>query len=137
MPMNMYTFRSSLVCCALLVGCSTAPYAARAIEDDAEAESSVVVADASLHDVVRAGKPRLERIQGTNQLRIVVPVRNVDDEEIHVTMQVSFYDRNREPIGDDTSREQKIIAPGHTIHYVATSRMDNAEDFVLRVGWAK
>lgn len=135
--MNMHTLRSSLVCCALLVGCSTPPLPMRAIENDAETVSSVVATDASLHDVVQAGKPRLERIQGTNQLRVIVPVRNVDDEEIHVTMQVSFYDRNREPIGDDTSREQKIIAPGHTINYVATSRLDNAEDFVLRVGWAK
>ena len=135
--MNMHAIRSFLVCGALLAGCSTAPYAARAIENDAETESSVVVADASLHDVVRAGKSRLERIQGTNQLRVIVPVRNVDDEDLHVTMQVSFYDRDRAPIGDDSSREQKIIAPGHTINYVATSRMDNAEDFVLRVGWAK
>lgn len=74
----LLTFAVSLLAAA----CSAPPYPAYAIENDAEATAQVVVADASLQAVVRAGRPLVERTQQGDFLRVVVPIRNVDDEPI-------------------------------------------------------
>lgn len=122
----------SLALCA----CSSAPpYAALAIEDDAEATSNVVVTDGELHDVVRIGQAFVERVPGTNQLRVTVPIRNIDDEQIQVLAQMSFLNSRKQPIGDDTNRQVKILAPGDTITYVAISKQAEAADWTLRLGW--
>ena len=118
--------------------CSSAPpYAAQAIEDDAEAMSNVVVADAELYDVVRVGKAGVERVPGSNQLKIAVPVRNIDDEAIQVLVQVSFLDGRRIPLGDDTNQQVKLIGPGSTLPIVVMSKMDTAQDWVMRISWNK
>lgn len=132
--------KTHLSSCFLLfaVACAgPAPYAALAIENDVEENAAVVITDRTLHAIVRCGRPNLERVPGTNQLRITVPIRNIDDESITVWVQVGFYDGKRAPLGDETSREQRILAPGQTIHYQATSQQETADDFVMRIGWGK
>jgi len=120
----------------VLGACSSAPpYAAMAIEDDAEATSNVVVTDGELHDIVRVGQAFVERVPGTNQLRVTVPIRNIDDETIQILAQMSFLNGRKQPIGDDTNRQVKILAPGDTITYVAISKQAEAADWTLRLGW--
>jgi uncharacterized protein YcfL len=121
----------------LTVACSSPPYAARAIEDDVEENAAVVVTDSGLHSVLRVGRPHLERIPTTNQLRVTVPIRNIDDESITIWAQTTFYDGKHNPVGDETSREQKIIAPGATVQHTVVSQKETADEFVLRLGWGK
>lgn len=119
-----------------LTGCASGPpYAALRIENDAERISNVVVADAELYDVVRVGEASVERVAGTNQLKVVVPIRSVDDEPIQVLVQVSFLDLQKHPIGDDTNRQVRIIAPGSTITHTAISKQAEASDWVMRIDW--
>jgi hypothetical protein len=121
---------------ATLAGCSSAPpYAALPIEDDAEMESNVVVADKELLDVVRTGRAGVERVPGSNQLRVMVPLRNIDDETIQVLVQVSFLDGRKMPIGDDSNQQVKIIGPGSTMPLTFTSKSDAAQDWTMRVSW--
>lgn len=123
---------------ALIAACSSAPpYAAQSIEDDAEMVSNVVVADDELYDVVRVGRAGVSRVPGTNQLKVVVPIRNIDDEGIQVLCQVSFLDAQRNPILDETNQQVQLIGPGSTITYVAMSKRADAADWVLRIAWNK
>jgi hypothetical protein len=123
---------------ALLLGaCGSAPpYAAHTIEDDAELETNVTVTDSELRDVIRVGEnPRVERVPGTNQLKVVVTIRNIDDEPIQILAQMSFLSGQKEPIGDDTNKQVKLLAPGETITHVAISKMAEAKDWQLRLSW--
>ncbi|MBK8099906.1 MAG: hypothetical protein IPK26_22620 [Planctomycetes bacterium] len=136
----MKSFRYPVPACAalaILTGCSSPPYAAYAIEDDAELVSHVVVADGSLQDVVRVGQPLVERMPGNNALRVVVPIRNVDDEPIEILAEMSFQTVQKTPLMDDTNRQYKRIAAGHTINFEAISRKQEAADWVLRLSWNK
>ena len=117
--------------------CSAPPYAAYAIEDDAEAIAQVVVADASLQAVVRAGRPLVERIQPGDFLRIVVPIRNIDDEPIQILAQAAFLDGQRQTLPDETNRQVLLLPPGGTSNFEALSRQPRAADFVLRLSWNK
>lgn len=129
---------ASVLCSALLfAGCSSPPYAALAIEDDAELTSNVVVADDELYDVIRVGRAGVARIPDTNQLKIMVPVRNIDDEPIQVLMQVSFLDNQKMAIGDDTNQQVKLIGPGSTYTHVVISKQPEAQDWTLRISWNK
>jgi hypothetical protein len=120
----------------LLGACSSGPpYEARTIDDDVEQVSYVVVNDAELYDIVRVGQPLVERVPGTNQLRIVVPIRNIDDEAIQIVAQVSFLNGSKQPIGDDTNRQVKLLAAGETITHEAISQRAEAADWLLRLDW--
>ena len=135
---DMLSLRSCGLVAALLsfAACSSGPpYAALPIEDDAEAITNVVVADDELQDVVRVGRALTERVPGTNQLRIAVPIRNIDDETIQVLAQTSFLNGQREPIGDDTNRQVLVIPPGMTQTHVVVSKREAARDWTLRLGW--
>jgi uncharacterized protein YcfL len=122
----------------LLTACGSAPpYPAYAIEDDAEAITQVVVTDASLQAVIRAGRPLVERLKTDDYLRVVVPVRNVDDEPIQVLAQMAFLDAQRQSLSDETNRQVLIIPPGGTSRFEALSRDARAADFVLRLSWNK
>jgi len=119
----------------LLAACSAPPYAARAIENDAEQTSSVVVTDGALHAILRVGTPLLERVPATNQLRVTVPVRNISDDEIQIRAQTSFLDAQRAPTGDDTPRALHFLSPGQTIYVMALSLKDGADQFVMRLSY--
>ncbi len=121
----------------LSTACSAPPYAAYAIEDDAEAIAQVVVNDASLQDVVRAGRPLVERVGPDDLLRVIVPIRNIDDEAISVLAQVAFLDRERRPLADETNRQVLLLGSGMTSNFEALSRSSKAADFVLRLTWNK
>ena len=137
-PMNAVKLSALSFCALALAACSSAPpYAALPIEDDAEAISNVVIADDELYDVIRVGRAGVERVPGTNQLKVAVPVRNIDDEAIQLLVQVSFLDTQRNPIGDDTNQQIKLIGPGSTITHVAISKHPEAMDWVLRISWNK
>jgi hypothetical protein len=136
--MNAVKLSALSFCVIALAACSSAPpYAALPIEDDAEAVSNVVIADDELYDVIRVGRAGVERIPGTNQLKIAVPVRNIDDEGVQVLCQVSFLDGKGNPIGDDTNQQVKLIGPGSTMTHVAISKHAEAMDWRLRISWNK
>jgi hypothetical protein len=120
----------------LFAACGSAPpYAALPIEDDAEQLSNVTIADKELLDVVRVGQAGVDRVPGTNQLRVMVPIRNIDDEPIHILAQMSFRDGRRMPIGDETNQQVKLIGPGATLPLVVISKSDAAQDWVLNLTW--
>lgn len=118
-------------------GSAPAPYAARSIEDDVEASTNISVLDLALNDIVRVGRPRVERVPGTNQLKVTVPIRNIDERPIQILAQMSFLDAERAPIGDDTNRQVQLISPGDTITFQAISKHEEARDWLLRLGWNK
>jgi hypothetical protein len=123
---------------ALAAACSGAPpYAALPIENDAELTSNVVVADDELYDVIRVGRAGVSRVPGTNQLKVVVPIRNIDDESVQILAQVSFLDAQRNPVLDETNQQVVLIGPGSTITHVALSKHAEAADWVLRISWNK
>jgi len=122
----------------LFAACSSsAPYAAYAIEDDAELIASVVVSDSSLQSVVRVGRARVDRKPADGELRVVVPVRNIDDESIQVLAQISFRDAQQMPVGDTTNRQIVIIPAGSTVDLEWISRSREAVDYVMRLSWNK
>lgn len=116
--------------------CSSGPpYAGLAIESEAVESSNVLVTDPRLHDVVRFGRPKVERVAGSNQLEVTVPILNIDDEPIQVLVQVVFLDRQRDPIGDQTARVPLTLAAGQTVNHAAMSTRDEAADWQLTVSW--
>jgi hypothetical protein len=128
----------ALLSLVLAAACSSAPpYDALPIEDDAEMRSNVVVADDELYDVVRVGRAGVSRVPGTNQLKVVVPIRNIDDEAIQILAQMSFLDAQRNPVLDETNQQVQLIGPGTTITHVAMSKHAEAADWVLRLSWNK
>lgn len=120
-----------------LAACSAPPYPAYAIEDDAELIAQVVVADATLQDILRAGPPLVERLPPENYLRVVVPIRNIDVEPVQVLAQFAFLDEQRRPLSDETNRQVRILPAGGTENFEAISSGPRAADFVLRLMWNK
>jgi hypothetical protein len=135
MNKNSLRFAARFLVLGLAACGSAPPYAALAIEDDAELMSNVVVADGELLDIIRVGRASVERVPGTNQLKVIVPIRNIDDEPIQILAQVSFLDAQRAPIGDDTNEQVKMLGAGSTQSHVAISKFDRAQDWVLRISW--
>lgn len=129
--------RSAVPTMLLLCACSSGPYPAYAIENNAEQVSQVVVADGSLRDVVRAGVPLVERMAPDDNLRIVVPIQNIDDEPIQVLAQVAFLDAQRRPLPDETNRQVMILPAGSISNFEAISRNRRAAEFTLRLSWNK
>ena len=122
----------------LLAACEAPPYPALAVDSDAEAGSQVVVSDASLQTVVRiVGHPLVERMNPDGQLRVIVPVRNIDNEEIQVLAQFAFLNAQRQPLPDETNSQVKILRAGSTMNLEAISRGRDAADFTLRITWNK
>ena len=78
-----------------------------------------------------------ERTQQGDFLRIVVPIRNIDDEPISVLAQVAFLDNQRQPLPDESNRQVILLPPGGTSNFEAISRQSRASDFVLRLSWNK
>lgn len=131
-----YTF--AFVCLSLLASCSSVPpYAAYAIEDDAELVASVVVADGALQQVVRVGRARVDRKPADGQLRVMVPIRNIDDEQIQILAQINFQDAQKLSIGDTTNRQVVTIPAGSTVDLQFVSQSREAVDYVLRLNWNK
>jgi len=133
--MSPHRYLSPVLAIAALAACASPPYTAVSIEADAELESNAVVADGELRDVVRVGRSGVERVAGTNQLKVVVPVRNIDDEPIQVLVQTSFLDGQKRPVGDDTNQQVKILGPGMTTMVVVTSKLETAQDWTMRLAW--
>ena len=121
---------------ALAAACgSSPPYAAYAIEDDAELTSSVVVADKYLRDVIRVGHPAVTRDPGTDNLRVRVPIRNIEMKPVQLLVQIEFRDRESRPIGDATNRQVTTISAGTTVNFESVSVRPDAMDYVVRIGW--
>ncbi|MFY9342063.1 MAG: hypothetical protein WAT39_06225 [Planctomycetota bacterium] len=119
----------------VLAACSSPPYAAQRIEDDAEMFANVVVTDSELYDVVKVGVFGVERVPGTNQLKVMVPIRNIDDEPIQILVQTGFLDGRKVPIGDETNQQVKVISPGATVLCEVISKKDTAQDWTMRLSW--
>ena len=83
--MNKLLSHSCLAALACLSACSSmAPYPGQAIEDDAEQATNVVVSSTRLHRDLRFGRASVKRVEGTNQLKVIVPIRNVGDDGLQV-----------------------------------------------------
>jgi len=126
---------ASLALLLVATACSSGPpYAALRFEDETEL-GNVRVTNAELHDIIRISTPNVDRVAGSNQLKVMVPIRNIDDEPIRVLVQVRFLDGRRLPIGDDTNRQVKVIGPGATMPYIAISNGDLAQDWEMDISW--
>ncbi|MBL9077626.1 MAG: hypothetical protein JNL08_08990 [Planctomycetes bacterium] len=127
---------SAILTTFALGACSSGPpYAGRSIENEAFDGSNILVTDQELDDVVRFGRPKVERIAGTNQLKVIVPILNTDDEILQVLVDVVFQDNQRQPIGDATARTPRTLSPGQTIWFEAISKQAEAADWQLTVSW--
>lgn len=132
--MNKLLSRSCLAALACLAACSSmAPYPGRAIEDDAEQTTNVVVSSTRLHRDLRFGRASVKRVEGTNQLKVIVPIRNVSEDRLQVRVQVSFTDLEKLPIGDETNFQVALIGAGETYSHSVTSTSSQARDWILRV----
>ena len=76
-------------------------------------------------------------VRSWSALRVVVPIRNVDDEPISVLVQAAFLDNQRQPLPDETNRQVLLLPPGGTSNFEAISRQSRASDFVVRLSWNK
>ena len=95
--------------------------------------TNVVVTNADLREIIRVGRAGVQRIEGTNQLKVIVPIRNISEREQQVRIQVSFLNLEKQPIGDDTNAQVQIIGPGATISHSVTSKLAEARDWVMRI----
>lgn len=121
----------------VLSACASGPpYPMRVMEADAESISNVVVTEENLEAILcLAGRPGVERVPGTNQLRVVVTIRNIANEPVEVLVQVGFLDGRRTPIGDETNQRLYMIPANGTLPITVLSRNDIAQDWTMRVGW--
>lgn len=127
---------SATVTALVLAACSSGPpYAGLSIDNEAFDGSSILVTDQDLADVLRFGRPKVERVPTTNQLKVTVPILNIDDEMLQVLIDVVFQDAQRQPIGDATARTPRTLSPGQTIWFEALSTKGEAADWQLTVGW--
>jgi hypothetical protein len=119
----------------VLAACSSSPpYAARRIEDAPEL-GNVHVMEASLADIVLVGPANVDRVPGTNQMQVMLPIRNGSDTPIQILVQVSFLDGRRRMLGDDTNQQVKVINPWSTMPVVVTSKQDLAQDWQMTISW--
>jgi len=133
-PMNAPLKLASLSALTLFAACgSHKPYAALPIENDAEMVSNVVITNADLYDAIRVGKAGVERVEASNQLKVMVPIRNISDYEQQIRVQVSFLNLQKQPIGDDTNEQVKVLSPGMTYTHVAMSSKTEARDWTMRI----
>ena len=119
-----------------LASCSTPPpYVALPIRAGDPSISNVEVTEATLYEIVRIGTPTVQRIKGTNQLEVTVPILNIHHEQIQIHVQVTFLDHDLQPIGDETNKQTKLVSPGQTITHTAISRKAEAQDWLMRISW--
>ena len=124
----------SLSLLALLTACGgVRPYAALAIEDDAEQVSNVVVTDPDLYEVIRVGRAGVERVAGSDQIKVMVPIRNISGDTLQVRVQTSFLNLQKQPIGDETNQQVQILSPGMTVTHTVMSRTSAARDWTMRI----
>ena len=118
----------------LLTACGgVRPYAALAIEADAEQVSNVVVTDADLYDVIRVGRAGVERVAASDQLKVMVPIRNISGRTLQIRVQTSFLNLQKQPIGDDTNQQVQILSPGMTVTHTVMSGTTAARDWTMRI----
>jgi len=126
---------SSLMMLTLLTACgSTAPYAALPIDDNREVMTNVFVTNARLRRSVRVGRAGVQRVEGSNQLKVTVPIRNITRKPLQIRVQVNFLNLQRQPIGDDTNQQAQVISPGMTINHTVTSSSSDARDWKMSIG---
>ena len=120
-----------------LAACSSAapPYWALPIRASDPSLSNVEVTEATLYEIVRVGTPIVQRIKGTNQLQVSVPILNIHYEQIQIHVQVTFLDHELQPIGDETNKQTKLVSPGETITYTVISKKAEAQDWSMRISW--
>ena len=120
----------------LLTACGgVRPYAALAlaIEAGAEQVSNVVVTDADLYDVIRVGRAGVERVAASDQLKVMVPIRNISGRTLQIRVQTSFLNLQKQPIGDDTNQQVQILSPGMTVTHTVMSGTTAARDWTMRI----
>ena len=134
--MTMNRSRTALLAFALsLAACSSVPYGALPIDERQDPIPNVEIRDTRLYDIVRVGKPIVDRVPGSNQLRVSVQLCNIDQERIQVLAQVTFLDANKQPIGDETNKQVLILASGDVVTHEAISDKTEAVDWVMRIRW--
>lgn len=125
-----------IVCLLALLACSACsarPYAALPIQGDAEEVANVVVSSGDLYRAIRVGRAGVERIASSDQLKVMVPIRNISGSTLQVRVQTSFLDLERQPIGDETNQQVQILSPGATVTHTAISSTKAARDWTMRI----
>ncbi len=97
--------------------------------------SNVEYADPDLSGVVELGTPAIERLLESNRLKVIVPIRNVTDEQVQLLVQMEFLDADQRPIEDNTPSRWMAIERGMTRNFTATSLKPNAMDYRMRLRW--
>jgi hypothetical protein len=134
--MNQLFSSSALAVLAVVAAaCSSGPpYAARRIGDGPEL-GNIKVFDSALNDIIEVGPANVDRVPTTNQLKVMVPIRNTSDTPIQIRVQVSFLDGRKLMIGDDTNEQVKLLSPGSTMPHVVMSKQDLAQDWEMTINW--
>jgi len=119
----------------LLAACAGPHLQARRLDDPTATTSKVVVASPQLHAALRAAAVRVER-NDDNFLEIEVHIMNDSATPVPVRFRVIFRDYLNKEVGRDDA-QPVVIAPGQTHILTATSRVPQAQDFIVEVRAAK
>jgi len=119
----------------LLAACAGPVLQARRLDDPQATTSKVTVASPQLHAALRAAAMRVER-NDDNLLDITVHVLNDSTVPVPVRFRVIFFDYLKKEV-DRHDEQPVIIAPGQTHIISATSRVPQAQDFMVELRDAK
>lgn len=113
------------------LACSSTPMPADGVSDDEVSTYREIFAD-DLRGEVEVERPVMQRTP-QNQLKVVVPLRNVSGDDLRVLVQIQFLDELGAPSGDETNRQVMILPRGGTKAFTATSLTSNARDYKLYI----
>lgn len=113
------------------LACSSTPMPAEGVTDDEVGAYREIFAD-DLRGEVEVERPVMQRTT-QNQLKIVVPLRNVAGDDLRLLVQVQFLDELGAPSGDETNRQFFYLPRGTTKAFSATSRTSSARDYKMYI----
>lgn len=116
---------------SLSVACSSTPMPADGVSDSEVSALREIFAD-DLRGELEVETPVMQRTAG-NQLKVVVPLRNVAGRDLRLLVQVQFLDELGAPSGDETNRQFVFLPRGSTKAFTASSRTSSARDYKMYV----
>lgn len=95
----------------------------------------VEFSDPDLAYAVELGPAVAERLEASNNLKVIVPIKNITDEQVQLLVQMEFRDANDYPIGDNTPSRVMILERGASKDFSATSLNPVAMAYKMRLRW--
>ena len=95
----------------------------------------VEFSDPDLAYSVQLGPVAVDRLEATNTLQVVMPIKNISDEEVHVRIEMEFRDANDLPYGDSMPSRLMILPRGASKEFVAQSLKPVAMGYKMRLRW--